>query len=115
MLFRSALDDFGSGVSSFAYLKNLPVDLIKIDGSFVQKMANNPLDHALVQAINHVAHVLGKQTVAEYVENDAILAMLRELGVDYAQGYGIARPAPLLAPSAGKPAAAISPSAVLDS
>ena len=97
---RFALDDFGSGVSSFGYLKNLPVDFIKIDGSFVQKMADNPLDHALVQAINHVAHVLGKLTVAEYVENDTILAMLRELGVDYAQGYDIARPAPLSMPSA---------------
>lgn len=93
---RFALDDFGSGVSSFGYLKNLPVDFIKIDGSFVQKMADNPLDHALVQAINHVAHVLGKQTAAEYVENATILSLLRKLGVDYAQGYGIARPAPLL-------------------
>ena len=93
---RFALDDFGSGVSSFGYLKNLPVDFIKIDGSFVQKMAENPLDNALVQAINHVAHVLGKKTAAEYVENANILSLLRKLGVDYAQGYGIARPAPLL-------------------
>lgn len=93
---RFALDDFGSGVSSFGYLKNLPVDFIKIDGSFVQKMAENPLDNALVQAINHVAHVLGKQTAAEYVENANILSLLRKLGVDFAQGYGIARPAPLL-------------------
>ena len=99
---RFALDDFGSGFSSFGYLKNLPVDFIKIDGSFVQKMTNNSLDYALVQAINHVAHVLGMQTVAEYVENDTILAMLRELGVDYVQGYGIARPAPLLVPSTGE-------------
>lgn len=99
---RFALDDFGAGVSSFGYLKHLPVDYVKIDGSFVQKLTSNPLDHALVQAINHVAHVLGKRTVAEFVEDDATLDKLRELGVDFAQGYGVARPAPLPTPAAGR-------------
>ncbi len=92
---RFALDDFGSGLSSFVYLKNLEVDFIKIDGGFVKNMVADPMDHAMVQSINHIGHVLGIQTIAEFVENDAILARLRELGVDYAQGYAIARPGPL--------------------
>ncbi|WP_242031992.1 bifunctional diguanylate cyclase/phosphodiesterase [Microcoleus sp. FACHB-672] len=89
-----ALDDFGSGTSSFAYLKNLPVDYLKIDGSFVKNVVDNPLDFAMIEAINRIAHVMGLQTIAEFVENDAILMKLRTLGVDYAQGYGIARPHP---------------------
>ncbi|MBD1936942.1 EAL domain-containing protein [Microcoleus sp. FACHB-68] len=89
-----ALDDFGSGTSSFAYLKNLPVDYLKIDGSFVQNVVDNPLDFAMIEAINRIAHVMGLQTIAEFVENDEILMKLRTLGVDYAQGYGIARPHP---------------------
>ncbi len=92
---RFALDDFGTGLSSFSYLKHLPVDLIKIDGSFVSKLVDDPLDAAMVQAINHIGHVMGKKTVAEFVENDAILARLQAMGVDFAQGYGIGRPRPL--------------------
>jgi len=90
-----ALDDFGSGMSSFGYLKRLPVDYVKIDGSFVRDMCKDPIDHAMVKSINEIGHVMGKQTVAEFVEDDAVIAALRELGVDYAQGYGIAAPAPL--------------------
>lgn len=92
---RFALDDFGSGLSSFAYLKTLPVDYLKIDGVFVRDVANDPVARAMVQAIHTVGHVMGIKTVAEYVENDQILAALREIGVDYAQGYGIAHPRPM--------------------
>jgi len=89
---RFALDDFGSGMSSYAYLKHLPVDFIKIDGTFVRDLANDPIDLALVHSINEIAHILDKRTIAEYVENDDILNKLREIGVDYAQGFGIAYP-----------------------
>jgi EAL domain-containing protein (putative c-di-GMP-specific phosphodiesterase class I) len=93
---RFALDDFGSGMSSFAYLKNLPVDYLKIDGGFIQHIVENPVDLAVVEAINQVGHVMGIQTIAEFVENNAILEKLRTLGVNYAQGYGIAKPCPLI-------------------
>jgi EAL domain-containing protein (putative c-di-GMP-specific phosphodiesterase class I) len=91
-----ALDDFGSGLSSFAYLKQLPVDYLKIDGSFVRGMLEDPIDHAIVDSINQIGHVMGIQTIAEFVENTAMVSQLRALGVDYAQGYGVARPEPLL-------------------
>jgi diguanylate cyclase (GGDEF)-like protein/PAS domain S-box-containing protein len=87
-----ALDDFGSGFSSFAYLKHLPVDKLKIDGTFVQNMAQSGVDQAMVKSMNEVAHALGKQTIAEYVENRETLELLREIGVDYAQGNFIGRP-----------------------
>ncbi len=87
-----ALDDFGSGFSSFTYLKHLPVDKLKIDGSFVQGMAGSQIDQAMVQSMNQVAHALGKQTIAEYVEDDATLGLLRDYGVDYAQGNYIGKP-----------------------
>ena len=90
-----SLNDFGSRLSSFAYLKTLPVDYLKIDGEFVKGIANDEVDLALVRSIINVSNVMGKLTVAESVENDAVLGKLRELGVDYAQGNGISKPAPL--------------------
>jgi diguanylate cyclase (GGDEF)-like protein/PAS domain S-box-containing protein len=87
-----ALDDFGSGFSSFTYLKHLPVDKLKIDGSFVQGMAQASVDQAMVQSMNQVAHALGKVTIAEYVESAETLALLKEYGVDYAQGNFIGKP-----------------------
>ncbi|BAU46966.1 diguanylate cyclase [Sulfurifustis variabilis] len=92
---RFALDDFGSGMSSFEYLKHLAVDFIKIDGAFVRDMSRDPLDRAMVESINHIGHVLGKRTIAEYVENAEALEELRRLGVDYAQGDGLHAPEPL--------------------
>jgi diguanylate cyclase (GGDEF)-like protein/PAS domain S-box-containing protein len=92
---RFALDDFGSGMSSFAYLKNLPIDFIKIDGAFVRDMIDDEVDFAMVEAVNRIGHVMGIRTTAEYVENDEILEKLRELGVDYAQGFGLHTPQPL--------------------
>ncbi len=87
-----ALDDFGSGLSSFAYLKKLPVDFIKIDGEFVRDIANDPMDRAIVSAINDIGHEIGLTTVAEYVENEDVLNMLRQLGVDYVQGFAVDEP-----------------------
>ncbi len=89
---RFALDDFGSGLSSFGYLKTLPVDYLKIDGMFVKDIVDDPIDHAMVKSINEIGHVMGMQTIAEFVENDEIKGMLREIGVNYAQGYGIEKP-----------------------
>ncbi len=94
-----ALDDFGSGVSSFGYLKNLPVDFIKIDGMFVRDMINDPIDLAMVRSINEIGHVMGKKTIAEFVENEEIVTGLKELGVDYAQGYHIGKPRPIQVPA----------------
>ncbi len=92
---RFALDDFGSGLSSFGYLKNLSVDYLKIDGMFVKGITDNPIDHAVVKSINDIGQVMGMQTIAEFVENDDIKSMLSKLGVNYAQGYGIGKPLPL--------------------
>ena len=92
---RFALDDFGSGLSSFAYLKNLSVDYLKIDGMFVKDIANDPIDNAMVKSINEIGHIMGMQTIAEFVENNVIKGMLKEIGVDYGQGYGIGKPQPL--------------------
>ncbi|MEG4210604.1 EAL domain-containing protein [Microcoleus sp. S13_B4] len=92
---RFALDDFGSGLSSFAYLMNLPVDYLKIDGAFVKNISHNLISQALVEGFNRIAHAMNLQTIAEFVEDETILEKLREIGVDYAQGYGIARPVPI--------------------
>lgn len=91
---KFALDDFGSGLSSFAYLKNLPVDYLKIDGMFVKDIIEDPIDRAMVKSINEIGHVMGMHTIAEFVENDVIKGMLTQIGVDYAQGYGIGKPQP---------------------
>ena len=89
-----ALDDFGSGISSFGYLKSLPVDFLKIDGSFVKDMVTDATSAAMVTAINQVGQAMNLRTIAEFVENDAIVSMLKKIGVDYAQGYGIGKPEP---------------------
>jgi diguanylate cyclase (GGDEF)-like protein/PAS domain S-box-containing protein len=92
---RFALDDFGSGFSSFGYLKHLPVDYLKIDGSFVKNMVNNSFDLAMVRSINEMGHLMGLKTIAEFVENESIFNLLKTIGVDYAQGYWVANPKPL--------------------
>jgi len=94
--FTFALDDFGSGFSSFGYLKNLPVDYLKIDGSLVQGIEDSDVQYTMVKSINMVGQIMGIRTIAEFVKNEAILGKLVEIGVDYAQGYQISRPEPLL-------------------
>jgi len=89
-----ALDDFGSGLCSFAYLKNLPVDFLKIDGVFVRDMVNDPIDFAMVKSINDIGHVMEKHTIAEFVESDAIVRALEEISVDFGQGFAIGKPQP---------------------
>ena len=91
---RFSLDDFGTGLSSFAYLKNLKVDYLKIDGSFVTDIVTDPVSSSMVAAINQVGHAMQLQTVAEFVENDAIEQKLIEIGVDFGQGYGLGKPLP---------------------
>jgi diguanylate cyclase (GGDEF)-like protein/PAS domain S-box-containing protein len=90
-----ALDDFGSGLSSFNYLKHLPVDCLKVDGSFVRDIPNDPVDEAMVKAINEIGHVMGLTTVAEHVENQTVLAAALATGVDFLQGFAIGKPVPL--------------------
>lgn len=92
---KFSLDDFGSGMSSFSYLKTLNVDYLKIDGSYVHNIVNNPIDRAMVEAVNKIGHAMGIETIAEYVEDKEILHVLAEIGVDYAQGEGIATASPL--------------------
>lgn len=93
---RFVLDDFGKGVSSYTYLKNLPVDLLKIEGEFIRRMMDDPIEAAIVDSINQVGHVVGLETIAECVETEEIFEAVRAAGVDYAQGYWLARPAPLV-------------------
>ncbi|MGV6807132.1 MAG: EAL domain-containing protein [bacterium] len=90
-----ALDDFGSGLSSFGYLKELPVDYLKIDGSFIRNMESNDVDYSMVSTINHLGHIMGIETIAECVENKAQLAMLKKIGVDYVQGHLFSEPRPI--------------------
>ena len=89
---KFSLDDFGSGMSSYGYLKSLPVDYLKIDGVFVKEMATNPNDYAVVKSISEIGHFMGKKIIAEYVQDDETIQLLQDLGVDYAQGYGIEKP-----------------------
>ena len=91
-----SLDDFGTGLSSYSYLRNLPVDYLKIDGIFVKDIKDNPNDYAVVKSINEIGHFMGKKTIAEYVENEEILEILREIGVDYAKGWGIGKKIPIV-------------------
>lgn len=92
---KIALDDFGSGLSSFAYLKNLPVDYLKIDGSLIKDLENDPINITMVESIIHIGHSMGLKTIAEYVENDDVIDILRDLKIDFVQGYGVAKPMPL--------------------
>lgn len=92
---KVSLDDFGSGLSSFSYLKNLPVDFLKIDGSLIRELENDPINVTMVESIIHIGHSMGLKTIAEYVENDAILKIVTAMKIDFVQGYGIARPVPL--------------------
>ncbi|MGI9308764.1 MAG: EAL domain-containing protein [Gammaproteobacteria bacterium] len=87
-----ALDDFGTGLSSFGYLKHFPVDYLKIDGSFVKEILHDPIDREMVRSINEIGHLTGKKTIAEFAENNEIITMLKGMGVDYAQGYGVSEP-----------------------
>jgi diguanylate cyclase (GGDEF)-like protein/PAS domain S-box-containing protein len=93
---RFALDDFGTGLSSFGYLKHFPVDFLKIDGSFVKEMLHDPIDREMVRSINEIGHLTGKKTIAEFAENAEIITMLRGMGIDFAQGYGVAEPKRLI-------------------
>ena len=89
---RFSLDDFGTGSASYATLRQLPMDYLKIDGSFIRDMSRNADDYALVRSINEIGHFMGKHVIAECVENDDVLAMLTQIGVDFVQGFGIERP-----------------------
>jgi EAL domain-containing protein (putative c-di-GMP-specific phosphodiesterase class I) len=94
---KFALDDFGSGLSSFSYLKNLPIDYLKIDGSLVRGIPNEEYDRAIVTSINEVAHLMGIQTIAEFVETDQILEHIGRISIDYAQGYITGKPVAIAA------------------
>jgi diguanylate cyclase (GGDEF)-like protein/PAS domain S-box-containing protein len=98
---KFALDDFGSGLSSFGYLKHFPVDFLKIDGSFVKGILHDPIDREMVRSINEIGHLTGKQTIAEFAESTEIINMLRTIGVDYAQGYGVSQPQRILKAASG--------------
>jgi Amt family ammonium transporter len=97
---RFSLDDFGSGLSSFAYLKNLPVDYLKIDGAFVRDIHRDPVHYSIVRSMNDVGHAMHMRTIAEFVENKSVMHCLRDIGVDLLQGFEYSRPRPLSAPPA---------------
>ncbi|MFO7603516.1 MAG: EAL domain-containing protein, partial [Gammaproteobacteria bacterium] len=90
-----ALDDFGSGLSSFAYLKNLPVNYLKIDGTFVRSITSDSTDAAFIQAIHQIGNIMGIDTIAEYVESEEILEKVRDMGISFAQGFYLDKPRPL--------------------
>ncbi len=90
-----ALDDFGSGVSSFSYLRHLPIDYLKIDGNFVRSLLSDPVNCAIVESVNHIGHLMGIQTIAEFVETSAVRERLEVMGIDYVQGFAVHRPVPL--------------------
>jgi EAL domain-containing protein (putative c-di-GMP-specific phosphodiesterase class I) len=94
--FQFAVDDFGSGFSSFGYIKRFPIDYIKIDGEFIRNMVSDNRDRAMVKSITTLADELGIATIAEFVENEEILTMVKDSGIRYAQGYHVGRPAPAL-------------------
>ena len=96
---KFALDDFGTGLSSLTYLKQFPVDYLKIDGSFIKDIVNAPIDRSLVEAINKMAHTLELEAIAEYVESKEIFDLLSEMKVDYVQGYYIDRPSQVIIPA----------------
>jgi EAL domain-containing protein (putative c-di-GMP-specific phosphodiesterase class I) len=91
---RFALDDFGAGFNSYSYLKHFPVDILKIDGGFITDLDNDPVDQLLVKSMIDIAHSLGKKTVAEFVERESTLDLLRSYGVDFVQGYLVGKPRP---------------------
>ncbi|MEP5766587.1 MAG: DUF1631 family protein, partial [Halieaceae bacterium] len=93
---KFSIDDFGTGLASHSYLRELPVDYVKIDGTFVANIVDNPKDYAMTKSINDLAHFLGQETIAEFAENDEIINKLKEIGVDYLQGWGVGRPSPLI-------------------
>ena len=92
---RFALDDFGSGMSSFSYLKNLPVDFLKIDGIFTRELLQDPINSFILESFHQIAQRMGIATIAEYVDSEEKLLQLKSLGIDYAQGYWIGEPQPL--------------------
>jgi EAL domain-containing protein (putative c-di-GMP-specific phosphodiesterase class I) len=103
---RFALDDFGSGFASFTYLRDLPTDLVKIDGKFVRELPHSSLDRAIVHALVDIAHTLGKEVVAEFVDSGTTLSALRMMGVEHGQGFYLGRPDEAPAPPEPGPAAA---------
>ncbi len=93
---KFALDDFGTGANFFSYLKSLPVDYLKIDGSFVKDIERDKIDREMTETINRIGHLLGKKTIAEFAENENIIEILENIGVDFAQGFGVCKPIPLI-------------------
>jgi EAL domain-containing protein (putative c-di-GMP-specific phosphodiesterase class I) len=91
---KFSLDDFGSGLSSFSYLKNLPVDYLKIDGGFIRNIEHDQMDMEFVKSINQIGHTLGVETIAEFIENQHTAEILERLGVDFGQGFHIMEPKP---------------------